>query len=180
MFERLRAAIEAALDAARMPDRGDMAFGMREGIAEARAALNGMREGVAKTDRLLTMERKYLEDTERRGRLAKDVEDEETVRVAERFAAKHREKVAVIEGKLAAQQSELKLAERELAEMKDQFQQLEGSSEFETAWRELGWEGRASPESEMQDDLLRSQIDRAAREARAEEQLAELKRKMGR
>ncbi len=180
MFERLRQAIEAALDAARTPDRRDVALGMREGIAEARAALDGLRDGVANTDRRLTMEKKYLTDAERRGRLAKDVGDEETVRVAERFAEKHREKIGVLENKLTVQRSELALAERELGEMKEQFEKVEGSSAFETAWRELDWAGRASSSSGADDDLLRSQIDRAAREARAEAQLAELKRKMGR
>ena len=63
------------------------------------------------------MERKQLEDAERRGRLASAVPDQETVRVAEMFAARHRERIEVLVRKITVQRDELILAQREIEEM---------------------------------------------------------------
>ena len=76
----------------------------------ARGALRRRRacvEALAATERELAAERKQLEDAERRGRLAAAVPDPETVAVAERFAARHRERVAVLERKIVVQRDEL-------------------------------------------------------------------------
>ena len=181
MFERLRNAINAALDAATPPSgERDVISGMRDAVIEARAALLGLREGLDRTERELTIERRNLDDAERRGRLAAGIGDQETVDVAERFAAKHRERVVVLEGKLDAQRKESALAERELEEMKAQLKQVAGSGQVEAAWREIEAAGGARPETDVKDDLLRGEIDRAAREAEAEARLQDLKRRMGR
>ena len=76
-----------------------------------------MRDALAATERELAAERKQLEDAERRGRLAAAVPDPETVAVAERYAIRHRERVAVLERKILVQRTSSSLAERELAEM---------------------------------------------------------------
>ncbi len=144
-----------------------------------------MREGVAQTEGRLAHERQQLADAERRGRLASGIQDEETVAVAGRFAAKHRERVAVLERKLSAQQSELMLADREYADMKAQLQDFlrsrpaaDASRRVESAWRDLeGAHGGSGADRE--DAQLKSRLDRAAREARAEAQLDELKKRMG-
>src|SRR6267378_4959674 len=108
MFERLRDALRTALDAATPPgDLRDLARQMREAVVEAKLAVGETREAVARTERDLTQERQRLADAERRGRLASEIQDQETVTVAERFAVKHRERVAVLERKLAAQQEEV-------------------------------------------------------------------------
>jgi len=181
MFERLRDAINAALDAATgPPDSREVLSGMRDAVIEARAALEGMKQGVVKTEQRLTLERRQLEDAERRGRMARGIDDQETVDVAELFTAKHRERVEVLEDKLEAQRAELALAERELAEMKGQLKKAAGSSHAETAWREIEAAGGVRPETDVGDELLRSQMDRAAREAEAEAKLDALKKKMGR
>src|SRR3989449_2649838 len=75
---------------------------MREAVVEAKLAVGETREAVARTERDLTQERQRLADAERRGRLAAEIQDRETVDVAQRFAAKHRERAAVLEEKLAA------------------------------------------------------------------------------
>ena len=113
MFENLRAAINAALDAA-TPDSDprDAISKMREAVVEARTSIELMREGVTKTEARLAAERQKLADAERRGRLAAGIQDTDTVEVAEKFAAKHGERVKVLEGKLEAQQAELMLAEQ--------------------------------------------------------------------
>lgn len=186
MFERLRDALRAALAAATPPgDLRDLARQMREAVIEAKVAVQEMREALGRTDRELAVERQRLADAERRGRLAAEIQDQETVAVAERFAAKHRERVAVLERKRAAQTEELALAERDLAEMQAQLQRAErdrpaaaAGRSAEQAWRDLQAAGGARPGTDVQDELLKAEMDRAAREAAAERQLEELKKKM--
>ncbi len=186
MFERLRDAFRAALDAAAPPgDLRELARQMREAVTAARVGVEEIRVAVARTDAELTVERQRLGDAERRGRLAGEIQDGETVAVAERFAAKHRERVGVLERKLAAQREELALAERELAEMQAQLKTAERSRpaveaerSTERAWRDVQAAGGARPGMDLQDELLKSEMDRAAREAAAQKQLDELKKKM--
>ncbi len=181
MFERLKDAINAAIDAATgPPDSRERLSRMRDAVIDARAALEGMREGVAKSDRQLTAERRHLADAERRGRMAAQIGDQETADVAEQFTAKHRERVRVLEDKLEAQRAELALAERELDEMKSQLKKAAGSSGAESAWREIEAAGGVRPDTDVKDELLQSQLDRAAKEAEAEARLDALKKKMGR
>lgn len=180
MFERLRDAINAAIDAATPESDGrEMVAGMRAAVIEARAGLGAMRQGVEDTEKRLVVERKRMQDAERRGRMAADIGDHETAEVAERFSQKHRQRVEVLEDKLAAQRAELALAERELEDMRSQLKRVAGSSHVESAWREIESAGGARPETDVHDELLRSQLDRAAREAEAEARLDALKKKMG-
>src|SRR5205823_13576052 len=69
---------------------------MREAVVEAKLAVGETREAVARTERDLTQERQRLADAERRGRLASEIQDRETVEVAQRFAAKHRGRAEVL------------------------------------------------------------------------------------
>ena len=185
MFERLRAALEAALDAATPPaDVRAMAGRMREAVVEMRVAVARMRDAIPDTERQLADEHRQLDDAERRGRLAGGIGDAETVEVAGRFAAKHRERVMVLEQKLAAQRAELTLAQKEEAEMLEQMKALGGAAaqaagSAERAWQHLDRAGAARPETDLSQELLKTQMDRAERDARAEEQLKELKKRMG-
>ena len=187
MFERLRAAINAALDAA-TPDTDprDVIGMMREAVIEARTSIERMREGVVTAEARLNHERQELADAERRGRLAAGIQDRQTVEVAQRFAAKHRERVAVLEDKLDAQRGELALAEREYEEMKAQLveqerkrPETEAARKVESAWRDLEAAGISRPETDVEGERLRHAMERAAREAQADQQLEELKKKMG-
>ena len=186
MFERLRDALRAALDAATPPgDLRDLARQMREAVVEAKLAVGETREAVARTDRDLTQERQRLADAERRGRLASEIQDQETVDVARRFAAKHRERTDVLEKKLAALKDELALYERELGDMQGQLVRAErdrplseAERSAERAWRDLQAGGGPRPGTDPEDELLKSQLDRATREAAADRQLRELKKKM--
>ncbi len=58
--------------------------------------------------------------------------------------------------------------------------QRDVSDGIDTAWRDLEGLHGDRPESDSGDDLLRSQMDAAAKEAAAAEQLRQLKKKMGR
>lgn len=158
---------------------------MREAVVEAKVAVQEMREALGRTEGELTLERQRLADAERRGRLATEIQDEETVSVAERFAVKHRERVGVLERKLAAQREEVALAERDLVEMQGQLRSaekdrpaVEAERSTERAWRDVQAAGGARPGMDLQDELLKADIDRAAREAAAEQQLEALKKKM--
>src|SRR5207247_3182858 len=128
MFERLRAALKAALDAATPPhDLKDLARQMREAVVEAKVAVRELAEALKRTEVELAAERQRLADAERRGRLAGEIQDQETVQVAERFAAKHRERVAVLERKLQAQRDEQALPRREPGGMQAQLQAAAGA-----------------------------------------------------
>jgi len=123
---------------------------------------------VARTEREVGLERQRLADAERRGRLAAEIQDQETVAVAARFVTKHRERVAVLERKLVAQREELALALRELDEMHTQLKSADRERPAMAPREEL----------DLQDDVLKADMDRAAREAAAARQLDELKKKM--
>jgi len=187
VFERLRDALKAALDAATPPGNlRDLARQMREAVVDAKVAVEEIRGAVTRTDLELAAERQRLADAERRGRLAAEIQDQETVQVAERFAAKHRERAGVLERKLSAQRDELALAERELSEMQGQLKTADlgatppvgGASSTEQAWRDLQAAGGARPDVDLQQELLKHDIDRVARERAADEQLDLLKKKI--
>jgi hypothetical protein len=179
LFERLRDAFRAALDAASTPDLRTLARHMREAVVEAKVAVQEVQEAIARTERELAAERQRLADAERRGRLAGEIQDQETVAVAERFTAKHRERIAVLERKLAAQREELALSQRELDDMQAQLKAAaHAQPNAERAWRDIEEAGGARPGMDIHDELLKSDIDRAAREEAATRQLDELKKKM--
>ena len=152
---------------------------MREAVVDAKVAVQEIQEAVTRTERELSIERQRLADAERRGRLAGEIQDQETVAVAERFTAKHRERLGVLEHKLAAQREELALAQRELDDMNAQLKAAASAQpSTERAWRDLEEAGGARPGMDLQDELLKSDMDRAAREDAAARQLEELKKKM--
>ena len=85
----------------------------------------------------------------------------------------------MLERKLTAQREELALAERELAEMQTQLKSAGvGDHNAEQAWRDIESAGGSRPGTDLQDELLKSDLDRSAREAAAARQLEELKKKM--
>lgn len=175
MFERLRAAVNAALDAATPPpDWRDLRGQLHRAAVEGRAAVLQIRDAVTRTERELAAERKQLDDARRRGTLAADVGDTETVEVAERFVARHVERVAMLEQKLGAQQSELGITERDVDEVVQRLRELELRAGVPS-------EGsRVQPPPEVDDSALGAALDRAGREAEAEARLRELKNRMGR
>ncbi len=181
MFDGLKARLERLLRERGGPDARAYAAGLREALVEAKFGLAEMRRALAQTEAELHSERKQLADAERRGKLAAAVPDAETVAVAERFAARHRERIVVLERKLAVQRDELELAEREVREMTTQWRSAAttsgaGSASIEAAWRDLEAAGGSRTPSE---DAMDADLDRRKREEAVEAQLAYLKRKMG-
>lgn len=147
---------------------------LRVALVEAKAGVEGLRHGYAATERELAQERKHLEDAERRGRLAAQVPDPETVAVAQRFAARHRERITLLERKLAVQRDELVLLEREVDEMRHE---LKGAGPTPPPAGGAGAAAGAAPG--LDDDLRQAAADRRRMHEAVEAQLAHLKRKMG-
>src|SRR5207247_936960 len=122
VFERLRDALRAALDAATPPGNlRDLARQMREAVVEAKVSVQETREAVSRAGRQWQLAR---------------VERDRPLTEAERSA--------------------------------------------ERAWRDLQEAGGVRPGggTDLQDELLKSDLDRTAREAAADQQLRELKKKM--
>lgn len=154
-------------------------------LLEAKVGVGAMRDALAATERGVTEERRQLEDAERRGRLAVAVPDPETVRVAEQFAARHRERLAMLEKKSALQREELSLAERDLESLALEYRSLRQGTEGarspvqEAAWRDLEAAGGTRPETDLDGELLKSRINRQQLDAAVEAQLDHLKKKLG-
>jgi hypothetical protein len=182
MFETVKARLEKLLrDHSRSDPRAYM-DGLREALLEAKVGVSTMRGALTGTERELEIERRQLADAERRGRLAADLPDAETVLLAERFATRHRERVAMLERKLTVQRDELALAEREVEEMLGQYRtggRGPGSDSIAAAWRDLEDAGGVRPEMAPEDERLRTEADRELKEKAVEAQLAFLKKKFG-
>ncbi len=197
MFDQLRDSLRALSDRLGPEERRRVVSSMRDAMVHAKLGLQDLREGIAVTESRLATERTELETVRRRLGLAAQINDSETVAVAERFAAQHAERVAVLESKRMVQQQELTLAERELDEMSSQLRMAAsgiapgGVGDDVTAARELDAFLAGDP---MTDAAGSSAEDgpaaasgggatvrrtRAEREAEAEERLAALKRRMG-
>jgi hypothetical protein len=178
MFETLRQTLRDAMSRASSPAEGRAVLSMmrqalveaKVGVAEIRAALEGARAQ-------LEREQRELETVRRRGRLAAAIQDEETVRIAAQFEHRHLERVTVLEQKIAAQEAELALGERELGEMTTQFRAMAAGADPALS-TEPSPGGDPAPARDP--DALRREVERAAHEANAQRQLEELKRRMGR
>jgi hypothetical protein len=178
VFEDIRAAFESALDAAMGNTVGSVSQ-MRDAVIEAKAALKYMEEGLANTEAKLSAEARNLEDAVRRGGMAADIGDEETASIAEEFAARHREKVGVLERKLEAQRSEMDIARREVREMTEQLKAAQRGTPGMSSSRSAGVGAGDGEGGGDGGEALRSELDQHAKETFAQRQLEELKRRMG-
>lgn len=174
-FENLKARFDEILaDLSRPTGARASAAGIYDAMVELKAAIVGLREGLVRTDRELAVERQQLDAAERRGRLAHQVPDQETVELAAIWAGKHRERVEILERKRLVQLDELAYAERQLAEMGEAYRAAR-----------MGVPGGPGPgpavagEEPAAPDLDR-QLDRQAQESLVQQQLAHLKKKLGR
>jgi hypothetical protein len=150
-------------------------------LLEAKVGVSTMRNALAVTERELASERRQMADAERRGRLASEVPDPETVALAERFAQRHRDRIVVLERKLVVQRDELVLAEREVADMLGEYRSARTGAPFESvdaAWRDLEAAGADRPGLEPDQDGTKEATDQKLKQA-IDEQLAFLKRKLG-
>lgn len=185
MFEHFRQSLRELMDRSTPPEerRAGLAQ-MKQTLVQARMGLDDLRAGITQTRQRLAAEARELETVRRRKGLAAGINDTETVALAEKYEALHAERTAVFERKLAAQESELALVEREVAEMttalKGAIAGAPGSAPLQNAEAaELDAMLDASKEVAEEIDALGRASARSAREAEADRALAELKRRMG-
>ena len=193
MFENLRKSLDDLLSRATPPEeRRQIVSRMRDTLVQAKVGLQDLRDGLEKSRRRLQAEQHELETVLRRKRLAEQINDAETAKLATQYEQLHAEKVAVLTRKLEAQESELALAERDVAQMMTELRNAASGIASGTDRRATAAMNAAMDEveselgGETKDGGLRDEIDglsrargRADREADAARRLEELKRRMG-
>ena len=183
LFDELRTSIDDLLNGRVAPgDRAEQVRQMKQALMYAKIGVEDLRAGVSQTLLKLENERRELVTVQRRKELAAGISDAETVAIAEKFEAQHTERIGVLEAKLSAQEAEVTLAERDLAEMTVQLKAAAKGVGDRPVPRgptdaELGLPDDAPLAGELNE--LRRATERAANERTADERLAELKKKMG-
>lgn len=185
MFDDIRDAFRELLHGNVTPEgRRELIAVMKDTLVQAKLALDDLREGVEITKKRVAQESMELETIRRRKGLAQGVNDAETVQIAERFETQHAERLAVLQQKLAAQEGELSLVERDVAEMKEQLKAAMAGvgsgirAGTVDATRDPLDDGKENLEQQL-NDLKRAER-RANADASADAALAELKKRMGR
>ncbi|MCC6244201.1 MAG: hypothetical protein IT353_15265 [Gemmatimonadaceae bacterium] len=185
MFDQLRESLRTLSDRLAPEERRRVTASMRDALMHAKLGISDLRDGVRATESRLASERAELETVRRRQGLAAQIQDAETVAIAERFSAQHAERVAMLETKLMVQQQELAMVEREYEEMSSQLRLAmsgiaPGGISAETAARqEVDALLRDDPLDPSAPTAPAPRRTRAEKEAEAESRLAELKRRMG-
>ena len=151
---------------------------MKHTLALARVSRDDVRAAYAASMQRLELARTELATILRRGDLARQIDDKETVAVAERFAETQRETIAVLERKVAVQHEELVLTERTVSEMETELRGVTGIGPMPGAGGNADTDvGAYTPPIDASDYRP---LDDAARAQSADARLAELKRRMGR
>ena len=191
MFESLRKSLDDLLSRSTPPEeRRQIVSRMRDTLVQAKMGLQDLRDGLVQSKRRLEQERRELDTVQRRKRLAEQISDAETVRLASQYEQMHAERVAVLERKLEAQESELALAERDVTQMMTELRQAASgvpmagersnaavNAAMDEIESELG-SGKSESVRDEIDGLSRART-RADHEADAARKLEELKRRMG-
>ncbi len=183
MFENLRQSLNDLMARATKPEeRHSVLARMKETLIQAKLGVEDLRTGLDRTRAEAEAERRQLDTVRRRRALAEGIHDEQTVDVAAKYEALHAERVQVLDAKVAAQEREVALAERELDEMQAEFKRhaigaVPPGSSAEAPPDPLADDTGASAREAL-DALARDQA-KAARDADAERRLADLKKRMG-
>jgi hypothetical protein len=192
VFENLRKSLDDLLSRATPPEeRREIVSRMRDTLVQAKMGLQDLRDALEKSRRRLELEKRELETVQRRRKLAEQVNDAETVRIATQYEQLHLERVQVLDRKLEAQKSELVLAERDVEQMMTELRNAasgiaSGADRGNAAAMNAAMEEVDSALGQGKTESLREEIDglsrsrtRADHEADAARKLEELKRRMG-
>jgi hypothetical protein len=195
VFESLRKSLDDLLSRSTPPEeRRQIVSRMRDTLVQAKVGLQDLRDALAQSRKRLETERRELDTVQRRKRLAEQIGDTETVRLAVQYEQLHSERVQVLTRKLEAQESELALAERDVTQMMAELRaaasgvplggERSHAAAMNAAMEEI--ESDLSGSSGGKAESLRQEIDglsrarsRADHEADAARKLEELKRRMG-
>jgi hypothetical protein len=181
-FDNFRKSLEDLMARHTAPaDRRAVASQMRDTLVQARMGLSEMRDGLQKARARLQMEERELETVQRRRQMAVDINDTETVAIADKFVATHSERVELLRRKVAVQEDEVRMAEADVESMtRDLKSAMSGTGEFAPHVR------ASTPDVDLDGASVASEIDslgraraRAEHPARADAELEELKRRMG-
>ena len=186
VFDGFRRSFEDLLNRATRPEeRRIVAARMKETLVQARLGLDDLRNGLQAARKRLVAEEHELETVKRRKTLAEGIKDRETVDIASKYEEMHVQRVEVARQKVAAQEAELALADRDVREMTAQLKAVMSGADAghgPSAAIDPGADTGEPPEAAD----LRSEIDSlgraratADREADAARRLDELKRRMG-
>lgn len=157
---------------------------MEREVASANGALLRLDEEIRRTRREAEAEAEAERVCRRRERLARDVADDETERVAADFAARHAQRAAVLNRKLEVLIDEHALLERDLDTMRAVIAQTPGVTAGDTTGTTAGGTGAASSrdpsplDEREREDVAFSRLENDARDRAAAERLEELKRRM--
>lgn len=190
VFESLKTTIEDLLGGrVHAGDRRAVIASMKQALVMAKLGVEDLEQGVSVTRRKLEQEREGLETVTRRKGLAEGINDAETVKIAEKFAVQHAERIAVLERKLEAQEAEAGLARRDYDEMLVQLKAASAGAGSVGAGGGPAGSAPAMSDADLglpddgalsaQLDALKRQQARSDKDADAEARLAELKRRMG-
>jgi hypothetical protein len=189
MFDSFRQSLNDLMDRATPPEeRRAVLARMKQTLIQAKMGLDELRTGPVQTRQRLDVELRELETMRRRKAAAQGIDDAETVALAEKYEGIHAERADVLRKKLDAQEAELQMAERDVAEMTAELK-------LAVAGGTMPGGAAAADAAAARDEAdaildtganVASEIDalgragaRSARQAEAERQLAELKRRMG-
>lgn len=170
-------------------DRRAVINDMKQALVSAKLGVEDLERGVDVTRRKLEAERQGLETVTRRKGLAAGISDAETVAIAEKYEGQHRERIAVLERKLDAQEAEAALARRDYDEMLAQLKAASAGAGNVGAGTSPAGTSRTPTDAELglpDDGALNAELDslhrqraREAKDADAAARLEELKRRMG-
>lgn len=168
VLDELRARLERLLASQGARSRA----GLHQALIELKVAAAEGREAMAAAERELASQEQQLADAERRGRLAAEIGDRETARIAGEFAARHRERIELLTRKIGVIRDELAFVEREYRSVAAEY-------------RSPGQPAPAPPPGDAEPDErelmdLEHRAGRAAIEQAVKAQLESLKKRMGR
>ena len=187
VFDGFRRSFDDLLSRATRPEeRRAVVARMKDTLVQAKVGLEDMRDGLEKARQRLAQEERELNTVRRRKTLAEGIKDQQTVDIALKYEQMHAERVEVLRQKVAAQEAEVVLAEREVESMSAELKAaLAGTGAHASApaldpSAEAG-EGEAEQASHLRDEInsLGRARANAEREADAARRLDELKRRMG-
>ena len=166
MFENLRNAFKEAienfnkeLDRDQVPETVDrLLVGMRNEVADAKASADELESQIGKTLQQIEREKNEVATARRRGKMATDIGDTETAQIAEQYAAKHEERLRLLEQKATALQGELDFQRKEVDGMMQKLKEAKAKRDALGATT-----GRTSARESIKgaDDLF-SELDRMA------------------
>lgn len=165
------------------PASDRMTSAMKRDIDTARASLRRVEADLARASQGLALELENETDCRRRESLARKIDDLETARIAEEFAARHAERATILRRKTDALTAERDLLRRDLDSMLATLHRLDPGADHPPT--PAGWDRPDqydAPEPPLAAatpvDTDFERLEREARERAAEARLRELKEKL--